>query len=394
MSTPKIVLKHRKAQPLLSRHPWVFAGSIDRIEGHPADGDAVLLHSSTDQFVAHGLYNSNSKIAVRLYSWSLDKPLEEEFWRSSIKRALRFRQHLGLIGADRATRLIFSEGDELSGLVVDKFGDWLTMQFTSLAMANRRELLANLLTEELHPKGIYLRTEKGIGKLEGLALQDCLLRGEPARDVVIREHGIGFTVDLEEGQKTGFYVDQRDNHLRVAQLMVGRDVLDAFCYSGGFGLHCIRHGAKSVIGVDVSAGALVLARQNAEANGLANIAFEKSDVFQYLHRAVEESRTFSGIILDPPKFARDQKTIPEAMQGYRRLLRYALRLATVDSILVMCCCSGLITAAMIEELIADAAADSRRFVQIIERRGQAPDHPVSSSCPETSYLKCLICRVL
>lgn len=393
MSEPIVILKDKKALPFFARHPWVFAGAIEAASGDPADGAPVRLHSHSGQFIAKGLFNSKSKIRVRLYSWNETEELDEAFWRRGLERAIGLRRKLGLLSSDQACRLVFSEADELSGLVVDKFGDWLVLQFTSLALANRRDVIAGILTELLRPKGIYLRTEKGIGRLEGLELHDTLLRGEPSLGLHIKEHDAIFEIDLQEGQKTGFYVDQRDNHLAVAKLMEGRTVLDAFCYSGGFGIHAAKHGAMSVTGVDVSVGALNLARRNAELNGLSKMEFVQGDVFAYLTQAVTDGKRWSGIVLDPPKFARARSHIPEAIKGYRKMLKAAFRLAEPEAILVMCCCSGLISMAEIEEVMAGCSADAKRPAQVLERRGQAMDHPVSLACPETGYLKCLICRL-
>jgi len=294
-----------------------------------------------------------------------------------------------------ACRLVFSEADGISGLCVDQFGPWLVTQFTSLAMAMRREMIADLLMELVQPAGIYLRTERGIGQLEGLELQDGPLRGTaPTEPIEIQEHGLRIRINLTEGQKTGYYLDQRDNRQSVARLAVGRRMLDAFCYSGGFGLHAARAGAASVLGVDASEAALQLARDNAELNGLTNIAFEKSDVFDRLDQLVTAKEQFGVIVLDPPKFARSKSAIEEAMRGYRRLLSQSLKLLEPDGILAMCCCSGLITREMLHELLAQEASQSRRPLQILESRGAAPDHPVSALCPETNYLKCVVCRVV
>jgi 23S rRNA (cytosine1962-C5)-methyltransferase len=268
------------------------------------------------------------------------------------------------------------------------------VQFTSLAMARRRELLAELLTETLRPRGIYLRTERGIGDLEGLELQDGLLAGEPPPSTLsIEENGLAYRVNLAEGQKTGFYFDQRENRAAVAPLARGRSVLDGFCYSGGFGLACARAGAAEVEGVDVSEAAIRLAEENAALNGLANVRFRKADVFADLDRLAREGRKFGMVVLDPPKFARTRKAIPEALRGYRRLYTLGLRLLEPDGILVVCCCSGSITHDMLDELLAQVAVEERRDVQLLRRLGQSPDHPVAVTCPETAYLKCLICRV-
>jgi 23S rRNA (cytosine1962-C5)-methyltransferase len=412
MTVPRIVLLPRRARPFFSRHPWVYPGAISHVQKGDAarfsegaetscvpflpDGDEVELISHGGNFVARGLFNGKSKIRVRLYCWTPDTALDESFFRQRIEGAVRLRESvLNLVGERRACRLIFSEGDGLSGLTVDRYDQWLVVQFTSLGLAKRREMLVGILRERLQPRGILLRTERGIGKLEGLELQDGVLWGEsPAEPITIEEDGLRFLVDLAEGQKTGFYLDQRDNRRAVAQYAKGRRMLDAFCYTGGFGLHAARAGASTVMGVDVSEPALALARANVELNGLSGISFVRQDVFKQMDSLVDAGERFGLVVLDPPKFARARNALEEALRGYRRLQSQALKLLEPDGILVVSCCSGLIDMGMLEELLAQIAVEGQRDIQILERRGQAADHPVSATCLQSAYLKCVICRVL
>jgi 23S rRNA (cytosine1962-C5)-methyltransferase len=395
MNGARVVLRARRARPFFGRHPWVYAGAIDHVEGNPADGAAVDLYSHEGEFIAHGLWNSHSKIRVRLYSWSPDIPLDDNFFRERLTTAVHLRTAvLGLNQPGRACRLVFSEGDGLSGLTVDRYDRWLVAQFTALGLAVRREMLVELLAELCQPEGIYLRTERGIGGLEGLELQDGLLWGAvPTEPIEIEEAGVRFLVSLTLGQKTGFYLDQRDNRAAVVRFAAGRRVLDAFCYTGAFGLHAARAGAAAVECVDASLPALTLAQENARLNGLTNVSFAQADVFDYLERQVAAALSYDLIVLDPPKFARAQNAVDEALRGYRRLQGLAIRLLPVGGILVTCCCSGLITQDMLIEQLAELAAEQGRDIQILERRGQASDHPISVACLESSYLKCLICRV-
>jgi len=395
MNLPRVVLQPRRARPFYGRHPWVYPGAIGSVEGEPADGAEVDLVSHTGNFVARGFYNSRSKLRVRLYSWSSETFLDAAFFRDRLASAIHLRrQILHLDGPGKACRLVFSEADGLSGLTVDRYDRWLVMQFTSLALAQRKELLTELLAELAAPVGIYQRTERGIGQLEGLEMQDGPLWGKmPAETATINDGGLRFLVNLAEGQKTGFYLDQRDNRVAVARLAPGRRVLDAFCYSGGFALHAARAGAREVLGVDASEPALALAQENARLNEVPNATFVKADVFDHLDVLTTAGERFDMVILDPPKFARAQNAIEEAMRGYRRLQTLALRLLAPDGILVTCCCSGLINMGMLHDLLAQLAVEERRDVQVLERRGQAPDHPVSVTCPESEYLKCLIARV-
>jgi 23S rRNA (cytosine1962-C5)-methyltransferase len=396
MTVPRVVLQPRRARPFFSRHPWVFPGAVARIEGDPGDGQEVNLVSHAGNFVARGLYNSRSKIRVRLYCWQADTPLDETFFRRRLDTAIRLRETLlCLCGPGQACRLVFSEADGLSGCTVDRYDQWLVVQFTALGLGQRRELLTWLLRERLPVRGIELRTERGIGQLEGLDLKDGLLWGEiPSEPIVIEEDGLRFLVHLTEGQKTGFYLDQRDNRRAVARLARGRRMLDAFCYTGGFGLHAARAGAGEVLGVDVSEPALALARANAELNSLKNLSFVRGDVFARLDALVAAGERFGIVVLDPPKFARARNAVEEALRGYRQLQTQALKLLEPDGVLVTCCCSGLIDMGMLEGLLAQLAVEERRDIQVLERRGQAPDHAVAVTCPESNYLKCLICRVL
>jgi 23S rRNA (cytosine1962-C5)-methyltransferase len=396
MTAARAVLQPRKARPFFGKHPWVYPGAISTIEGSPADGEEIDLLSHERKFVARGLYNSQSKIRIRLYSWMPEEPLDRAFFRSKLESAIRLRhQVLGLSGANQACRLVFSEADGISGCTVDRYGPWLIVQFTSLALAQRREMFMELLVELLQPEGIYLRTERGIGKLEGLELQDGPLWGKtPDEPVIIEEHGMRFQVHLTEGQKTGFYLDQRDNRQAVARLAVGRRVLDAFCYTGGFALHAAKAGAVEVWGVDTSENAITLALSNALLNDLTNVHFESAEIYDFLNSRVEAHDKYGLIVLDPPKFARNRNAVDEALRGYRRLHILALRLLEPDGILVSCCCSGLISQAMLAGLLAQVAVEERRDLQILEWRGQAPDHPVAATCLESNYLKCLISRVV
>jgi 23S rRNA (cytosine1962-C5)-methyltransferase len=392
--TAQVILQPRRARPFYGRHPWVYAGAIAAVEGAPADGDVVELVSRAGHFVARGLYNGRSKIRVRLYTWDAGVSLERNFFRTQLQDAIQLRRLLGLEGPGRACRLVFSEGDGLSGCTVDGYDRWLALQFTSLGLAQRREWIVEALVEFLRPAGIYQRTERGIGQLEGLEASDELIWGEaPPGPIEIEEGGVRFLVNLAEGQKTGFYLDQRDNRQAAAPLARGRRVLDAFCYTGGFGLHAARAGAASVLGLDQSEPALQLARDNARLNNLDNLTFVRGDVFEELNALAERGERFGMIVLDPPKFARARHAVEEALRGYRRLQTLALRLLEPHGFLVTCCCSGLIRMDMLEDLLAQLAAEEKRVVQILQRRGPAPDHPVSVSCLESHYLKCLIAHV-
>jgi 23S rRNA (cytosine1962-C5)-methyltransferase len=395
--TARIVLQPRRAKPFYARHPWVFPGAIAEIEGEPEAGGPVEVYSHGGAFIAHGLFNGQSRLRVRLYSWNYDQPIDAPLFRSRLEQAIRLRRDvLRLVRPGGACRLVFSESDGISGLTVDQFDRYMVVQFTSLGLAQRKETIVGLLVELMQPAGIYLRTERGIGAQEGLELQDGPLWGEvPTQSIGFEENGVKFLVNLAEGQKTGFYLDQRDNRKAVAKYAVGRRVLDAFSYTGGFGLHCAKAGAASVVCVDGSEGAVELGRQNAELNGLAQaISFVRADVFKQLEQAVQQGEKYGLVILDPPKFARSQSAVETALRGYRRLQGLALQLLEPEGVMAVCCCSGVIKLQEIEEISAQVATEAKRPMQILERLGQPPDHPISLSCPETSYLKGVISRVI
>ena len=394
-SLPQVVLKPRKARPFFARHPWVFAASIARVEGDPQPGDEVEVFSHERKFIARGLFNPHSAIRVRLYRWD-GGPLDPAFWGDRVAAALRLRRevlHREAPGA--AYRAVFSESDGLSGLTVDRYDRWLVVQFTSLALHKRRDLLLGLLAEQTGAEGILSRSERGTAEQDGLRAEDAVVFGSlPTTPVEIVENDITYLVDVKAGHKTGFYLDQRENRKAVASYFRGRRVLDLFCYTGGFSLNALRHGgAASTLGIDGSSTAVEIARHHAEINGLNEARFETGDVFETLERLRQGGERFGAVVCDPPKFARNPRGVEEALKGYLRLNRAAIEVLEPDGVLVTCSCSGLVERGLFADVMGQVAELSGRSIQILEQRGQAPDHPVSASCLETEYLKCFVCRV-
>ncbi|HQU45120.1 MAG TPA: class I SAM-dependent rRNA methyltransferase [Pirellulales bacterium] len=393
----RVVLKPRKARPFFGRHPWVLDSAVERTEGGPADGDVVDLISDRDEWIARGIYNGQSRIRVRLYTWRADEPLDEAFWRRRIAAALALRDGLPDGAGKMAVRLVFSEGDGVSGLIVDRYGDYLVVQVSALGMASRLTLLVSVLAELVKPRGILLRHDPDVAKLEGLPpiVGEELAWGEsPDGPVFIEEHGLRYGVDLSAGQKTGFFLDQRENRRVAAGYLRGRRVLDMFCYSGAFSLCASRlGGAVDVLGIDSSPKAIALAKANAELNEAANVRFECGDAFRALESLAAEGRRFGGIVLDPPKFARRRQAVEEALRAYHKLNRLAVDLLEPDGILVTCSCSGYVTREDFLHTLAEVAARSGRDIQVLEQRGAGVDHPISVTCLESEYLKCFICRV-
>jgi 23S rRNA (cytosine1962-C5)-methyltransferase len=388
-----VILRPRRARPFFARHPWVFDTSIERVTQPARAGDEVDVLSHDGQFIARGLYNAASTIRVRLYRWD-PGPLDEAFWSGLITAAARLRhQVLGLGGDQSAYRLISSEGDGLSGLTVDCYDRWLVAQFTSLALYQRREILLRLLLEAVNAEGAILRTERGIAQKEGLPPGEVTTIGSlPDGTVAIIENGLTYRVDLRHGQKTGFYLDQRLNRLATAGYCRGRQVLDLFCFTGGFALCTLRGGARSALGIDSSGTAIELARQHAAINRLDGAQFEEGDVLEVLARLRQEEKRFGVVICDPPKYARSSGDVERALKGYLKLNLAAVDVLEPDGVLATCSCSGLVGRELFADVIASVAEQSGRPIQFLEQRGQAPDHPISASCLETEYLKCMICR--
>lgn len=374
------------------------------MDGNPDPGDVVDVRAADGSFVARGLFNPHSQIRVRLYDWSPDGALDDAFWRGRVRDAVEHRRALGLLDPRGACRLVFSEGDGLSGLTVDRYGTVLAVQFTSLALWHRRDVLLDALREALADgpgvEGAVLRTEKGILEEEGLEVQDQPLFGRvPDHVLEIDEAGMRLGVDLRTGQKTGAYLDQRENRRAVAGLGEGRDVADVCCYTGGFSLRLLVAGARSVHGVDVSAGALERARDNAARNGLEDAlssgrwTLERSDAFSWLQARREAGRRFGMIVLDPPRFARSSRGVPQALRGYASLNELAVDCLEPGGILVTCSCTGRVSREQFLGVLAGVEERTGRRIRVVEQRGQPGDHPVSPTCPETAYLKCLVCRV-
>jgi 23S rRNA (cytosine1962-C5)-methyltransferase len=405
--TARVVLKPRKALPFYGRHPWVLASAVDRVEPMSLasehfldlDGQVVDLINEKGRFIARGFFNSQSRIRVRLFTWQESEALDESLFRRRLAAAIDLRRRIGYESehsrGETAARLVFSEADGLSGLVVDRYSDCLAIQPTSLAMVQRLESLVGILQDLLAPRAIVLRTEKSMAQLEGIELPAEKTWGElPEGPLTIRENGLAFEVDLHAGQKTGFYLDQRENRLAAARYMAGRRVLDMFCYTGGFAMAAAKLGnATDVLGIDASKRAIAQAQRNAELNGLSNIRFEVGDGFQTLDAFLQRGEKFDAVILDPPKFARGRGGANQALMAYHRLNRAAVELLTPGGILVSCSCTGGVTREDFLMMISGVAQKSRRDVRILEQRGASPDHPISATCLETEYLKCMICEI-
>ena len=376
-----------------NRHPWIFSGALAEVTGDPEAGADVAVLGRDGTLLGRGLFNPHSQIRVRLYT-SSDEPLDGALFAARAVAAARRRSEtLGLGDPQGACRLVFSEGDDLSGLTVDRYGPYLVVLLTGLGISTRLEPVLDALEEELAPEGILLRTEKGMAEEEGLIVQDGLLRGRmPDAPIEIHEGGLRFVVDLRTGQKTGFYLDQRMNRVRAALYAPGRSVADVCSYTGGFSVAAASGGASSVVAVDASGPALELAAVNAERNGVSgSVTTERANAFDWLAAQADGGGGFDMIVLDPPRFARSRRGVPAAVKAYQRLNALALACLAEGGVLVTFSCSGRVAETDFQAAVARAATDAGRSLRIIERLSQAPDHPVSSACPESAYLKGFVC---
>lgn len=397
-----VTLKTGRERPLQQQHPWVFSGAIGATRGHPDAGAVVDVLGADGAWLARGFYSSASKLRVRAATWQADEALDNGWLRRRLAQAIQARAPL-ITHATSTCRLAFSESDGLPGLIVDRYGSFLVVQLLTQAMAARSDEVAAALLELEEPDGIYERSDAEVRAKEGLPAQEGVLWGAaPPAQLRLRPLQLPGTcveappllVDLCGGQKTGHYLDQAVNRARVAAYGAGARVLDCFCYSGGFSLYAALNYAASLTLIDSSPTALALARAN-----LALIAapplseYVAGNVFQVLRRYRAEHRYFDLIVLDPPKFVHSQTQSERAARAYKDINLLALQLLAPGGILATFSCSGLLSADLFQKILFGAALDARREVQIIERLGHAPDHPVRLTFPEGEYLKGFICRV-
>lgn len=394
---PQIFLKPGREKSLLRRHPWIFSGAIHHLDEEPASGSTVDLLSASGHFLARASYSPASQIRARVWTFE-DEPVDREFFRKQIRSAIEMRSPLligeGLGVRSNAYRLLYAESDGIPGLIVDRYDDILVLQSLTAGSEYWKETLADLLIEETSLTTLYERSDADVRELEGLEPKVGLLRGENYQlPITITEHNLKFLVNLQSGHKTGFYLDQRRNRLRVRELAKERDVLDCFCYTGGFTVNALAGGAKSVLSVDSSADALELCRKNIALNDLPasrHTALE-GDVFQLLRRFRDEARSFDMVILDPPKFAPTSAHAEKAARAYKDINLLAFKLLRPGGILVTFSCSGGVDSALFQKIVAGSAIDAGVEAQIVEWLSQAADHPVSLHFPEGAYLKGLVC---
>ncbi len=389
-------LKPGREKSLLRRHPWVFSGSIDRLEGEAQSGETVQISSADGTRLALGAFSPQSQIAARVWSFDPGVAVDPGFFRTRLGLALQLRQQVASLGETTACRLVNAEADGLPGVIVDRYSEYLVCQFLSAGAELHRGALVAALAEQAPCKGIYERSEASVRAKEGLEPRAGLLWGEEAPELIEINEGLcRFLVDPRYGHKTGFYLDQRDNRRLLLQYSQGREVLNCFAYTGAFAVWALRGGAARVTEVEESAPALELGRRHLALNGLEQDHCEQveGDVFKVLRQFRDSRRSFDLIVLDPPKFAESQHQLDRACRGYKDINLLAFKLLRPGGVLFTFSCSGQVGLDLFQKVVADAALDAGREVQILQRLGQAPDHPVSLSFPEAGYLKGLVCRV-
>lgn len=390
---PTLILKPGREKSLLRRHPWIFSGAVEQVTGSPRPGETVEVRDAQGNWLARAAYSPASQIRARVWTFDLEEAIDADFFRRRIQAALARRSALGLMAASDAMRLVHAESDGLPGLVVDRYGEVLVLQALTAGCELWRETLADLLLEQTGAAALYERSDAEVRQLEGLPPRTGLLRGAKSEfRITITEYGLKFLVDIQTGHKTGFYLDQRANRKRVGELAQGREVLNCFCYTGGFSLHAAAGGAQSVLSLDTSGEALALGRENAQLNGIKanSLDWLEADVFTALRKFRDQNRSWDLIILDPPKFAPTAAQAEKAARGYKDINRLAFKLLRPGGILVTFSCSGGIEAALFQKIVASAALDAGVQAQIVEYLSQGPDHPVSIHFPEGAYLKGLV----
>ncbi len=394
---PTVHLRPNRDKPVRQRHPWIFSGAIARLDGSAGPGDLVEVCDAGGEWLARGYLNPQSQIAVRVLTWQHDEEIDAAFWRRRLAAAAAARADLATSGHTTAYRLVYAESDGVPGLIVDRYGDWLVVQFLTAGVEVRREALLTALADLFSPRGIVDRSDVPVRRQEGLPLRREPAWGlAPPPDLEITENGLRFGVDLLAGQKTGFYLDQRENRRRAGQVAAGRRVLNAFSFTGAFGVYALAGGAHHVTNVDSSYEALLGAEAALRLNGFdpdRQAEGLAGDVFQILRSLRDEGRTFDMVILDPPKFARSQADVAQAARGYKDINLLGLRLLTPGGLLVTFSCSGAVTADLFRKIVFGASLDAGRQVQILAVLGHGPDHPILLTFPEGEYLKGLLCRV-
>lgn len=372
-------------------HPWVFKSDISHTEGDITPGEIVDVYSSKNKFMGRGFYNPKSQITIRMLTCEHEE-IDYDFLYRRINDAWEYRKKVADINSCRA---VFAESDFLPALVVDKFSDILVVQTLALGIDRYKKEIVSILDDIIKPRGIYERNDVPVRQLEGLEMQKGFLKGPFDPLVEMTENGVKFLVDVENGQKTGFFLDQKENRAAIAPFVKDAKVMDCFTHTGSFALHAGHYGAKSVLGIDISDHAVACATKNAELNGLEHtVRFQAANTFDILREFYDRNEHFDTIILDPPAFTKTRNAVQGAIRGYKEINLRAMKIIERGGYLITCSCSQHVDSDLFMDILYDAAADSKRKVRVVEYRSQAKDHPVLLASPETEYLKCAILQIV
>lgn len=391
---PILTLKPGREKSVLQRHPWVFSGAVAEVKGGPESGETVEILSARGQWLARAAYSPVSNIRARIWSWNEDETIGEEFFYKKVEGAVEARRALKDLSGLTAYRLAHAESDGLPGVTADRYADFLVVQFLTAGAERWRETIARAFLEVTGLRHIYERSDVDVRQLEGLGIRSGVFYGsEPPPQIEIIEDGLRFLVDLRNGQKTGFYLDQRENRKRVREIVKGKRVLNCFCYTGAFSVYALAGGALETYSIDSSGDALALAEKNVALNGLPaeRARWEEADVFRALRLLRDRAETFDAVILDPPKFAPTIAQAEKAARAYKDINLLAFKLLRPGGLLFTFSCSGGISMELFQKIVADAALDAGVNACILERLFQGADHPVALNFPEGAYLKGLIC---
>ena len=384
-----IYLRRGREQRVLGGHPWVFRSDIEREDG-ASDGLPVRVLTSAGRFLAMAVYNPRSQISLRILS-RRDEPIDGAFIRGRVRRAVDYRRRFADLGS---CRLIFAESDGLPAVIADKFGDVIVVQILCLGMERFKGDIVDALAQELSPRGIYERNDVPVRELEGLTQQTGLLFGEVSDRVEMQENGVRFLVDVKEGQKTGFFLDQKENRAAIAPFVSGMRVLDCFTHTGSFALHAAHYGAAEVTGVDISEHACACALENARLNGVEDrVRFECANAFDFLRAHQTAKEQYDVVILDPPAFTKTRSAVEGALRGYKEINLRGMKLTRDGGFFITCSCSQHVTPDLFRGMLLEAQKDARVQLRQIEWRTQGRDHPILLASPETQYLKCGIFQV-
>jgi len=391
-----VILKKSADSFIKRKHPWIFSGAIEKVEGNPANGETVQILTSDKKLIGNGSFSPSSQIRVRVWSFDSEENIDRDFFKRKISLAYSLREKIIDNSKTNAYRVINAESDGLPGLIVDRYADYLACQFLSSGAEFNKKIIVEILDDIFKPVGIFERSDVEVRTKEGLQPTQGLLKGTVPNDLIeVQENGFKFLVDIKNGHKTGFYLDQRDNRALISELSKEKNVLNCFSYTGGFSVYALASGATKITQVEASSSAIELATKNFELNNFDSSFIESinGDVFEVLRKFRDERKTFDLIILDPPKFTESVSQIQKASRGYKDINLLAIKLLNPGGILFTFSCSGHISTELFQKIVADAALDSGGEVKIIKQLTQSSDHPVSLNFPEGLYLKGLVCSV-